>query len=138
MPPYRFLDHTADVGLVASGATLAEAFANAGEALSAILCDPDTVRELESRELIASASDTEALLVAWLSEVNYLFEVERFAFRRFEVRELADNTVESVGYGETLDLDRHEVGIQVKAVTYHELEIIEDAGGFSVRVILDV
>ncbi len=138
MTPYRYLDHTADVGIFASGPTLADAFASAGEALAALLCEPDSVQERDSREVAASAPDTEALLVAWLSEVNFLFEVERFAFRRFEVRELADGAVRAVGHGETIDSARHEVGIQVKAVTYHEIEIAEDADGFSVQVILDI
>ena len=138
MSPYEYFDHTADVGIAASGATLEEAFAAAGEGLAALLCEPETVLEREEREVAASAPDVEALLVAWLSEINYLFEVDGFAFRAFDVLEVGDGAVRGVGRGEPLDMSRHRVGEGVKAVTYHQLEVRQDADGCSVRVILDI
>ena len=93
MKAYEFFDHTADVGIAATGATLAEVFEAAAEGLAAILCDPETVIEREELEIETSAPDVESLLVAWLNEVNYLFEVRGFAFRSFEVREIGQEDV---------------------------------------------
>lgn len=138
MSPYEYFDHTADVGIAASGATLKEAFAAAGEALAALLCEPETVVEREEREVAATAPDLEGLLVAWLSEINYIFEVDDFGFRTFDVLEVGEGVVRGVGRGEPLDTSRHRVGEGVKAVTYHELEVRQDADGCSVRVILDI
>ena len=138
MSPYEYADHTADVGIVATGASLEEAFGAAGEGLAALLCDPETVREREEREVAVSAPDLETLLVEWLSEINYLFEVHGFAFRSFDVLEVGERTVRAVGRGEPVDLSRHRVGEQVKAVTYHELEVRQDADGCTVRVIVDI
>ena len=141
MAPYDYLDHTADVGIVATGASLEEAFSAAGEGLAALLCAPETVAEVEEREVsatVASAADVEALLVEWLSEINFQFAVGEFAFRSFEVREVGEGVVRAVGRGERLDPSRHRVGEGVKAVTYHGLEVRQGADGWSVRVILDI
>ncbi len=138
MSPYGYLDHTADMGIAASGASLEETFVCAGEALAAFLCAPETVRDRETREIEVSAADREALLVAWLNEVNYRFEVDRFAFRAFKIRELSDTALRAVGRGEPLDPSRHRVGQQVKSVTYHELSIRQDPNGFAAQVYLDI
>ncbi|MBI4328847.1 MAG: archease [Chloroflexi bacterium] len=138
MAPYQYLDHTADVGIVATGATLAEAFASAAEGLAAVLCDPETVEEREERPLAVSAADLETLLVEWLDEVNYDFEVHRFAYRRFVVHDVTEGHLRATGYGEPLDLSRHQLGEQVKAATYHLLEVRPDGDGYRLQVILDV
>lgn len=136
--PYRFLDHTADVGIVATGPGLAEAFASAGEGLAALLCDPETVEDRDALDIRISSVDEDSLLVDWLSEINYRFEVDRFAFRRFKVEDIGETALRAIGCGEPLDLARHHVGEQIKAVTYHQLEIKRQADGVTVRVIFDV
>ncbi len=136
--PYEYFDHTADVGIAAAGTSLEEVFAATGEGLAALLCAPETVREREERELAASAPDLEALLVEWLSEINYRFEVDGFAFRTFRVLEVGETAVRGFGRGEPLDVSRHRVGEGVKAVTYHGLEVRQDAEGWRVRVIVDI
>ncbi len=136
--PYSFLDHTADTGIIATGDDTAQAFAAAAEGLAASLCDPEGVHEREQRSITVEAPDRESLLVDFLSEINYRFEVDRFAFRRFTVAALTGTRIEATGYGEPLDSARHNLGPQVKAVTYHALEIMESPEGCRVQVILDV
>jgi SHS2 domain-containing protein len=155
--PYRYLEHTADAGIEATGATLAEAFAAAADGLAGWLCDARTVAERDTREFAVSAADMESLLVDWLNEVNFAFEVEHFAFRRFEVKEFvelelangggpagqadtsrAGASLRAVGYGEPLDPARHHPGEQVKSVTYHGVRIGKTADGWLVRVFLDI
>jgi SHS2 domain-containing protein len=136
--PYRYLEHTADAGLTATGGTLAELFASAAEGLAALLCDTATVQPRESVEITASAPDVETLIVAWLSEINYRFEVEHFAFRSFDVHEISHTKVVATGLGERIDPARHVIGAQVKAVTYHQLKVKRTPGGWSARVIVDI
>jgi SHS2 domain-containing protein len=138
MAPYRYIEHTADVAILATGATVEEMFAAAGEALAGFLCELEGVKERDERSVDASAPDLDALLVDWLSEINYMFEVERFAFRRFEVREAGGGSVRAVGFGEPLDPSRHTVGEQVKAVTYHGLKIEQGPPGYSAQVVMDI
>ncbi|MBI4305938.1 MAG: archease [Chloroflexi bacterium] len=136
--PYKYLEHTADTGIIANGRSLAEVFESAAEGLAALLCEPDTVKETTSREITVSAPELEALMVDWLAEINYQFEVDRFAYRRFKVNRITETELRATGQGEPIDPKRHRFGEQVKAVTYHQLEVKRGADGWSARVILDI
>ena len=100
MPGFEILEHTADVGLVAYGTDLREAFANAACGLFSLIAELDEVEERVSYPVEVQAPDEEALLVAWLNELIYLFEIERVVFKRFEVKELAAGRLEAEAYGE--------------------------------------
>jgi SHS2 domain-containing protein len=82
MPDFEILEHTADAGIVAHGATLAEAFAHTAEGMYALMVDLDGVREAEARETAASGQDLPRLLANWLLELLFLTETEA-VFHRF-------------------------------------------------------
>jgi len=136
--PYRILDHTADVGLEAEGATLAEAFANAATGMYSIMVHLDRVSERVQRPVQVKAKDAEGLLTAWLLELLFITEVEGLVFRRFDVQEASPRHLAAVAHGEPLDPQRHPKGAVVKAVTRHALEVGPIDGGYRVRVILDI
>jgi SHS2 domain-containing protein len=136
--PYRILDHTADVGLEAEGATLAEAFANAAIGMYSIMVHLDRVSERVQRPVEVKAKDAEGLLTAWLLELLFITEVEGLVFRRFDVQEASPRHLAAVAHGEPLDPQRHPKGAVVKAVTRHALEVGPIEGGYRVRVILDI
>ena len=136
--PYRILDHTADVGLEAKGATLAEAFANVATGMYSIMVHLDRVSERVQRPVEVEAEDAEGLLTAWLLELLFITEVEGLVFRRFDVQEASPRHLTAVAHGEPLDPERHPKGAVVKAVTRHGLEVGPIEGGYRVRVILDI
>jgi SHS2 domain-containing protein len=137
-PPFETFDHTADVGIVARGATLSEAFANAAKAMFSLMVDIDRVGEREERRVEAEADDREGLLVAWLAELLYISEVDNLVFSRFEVDEISDTRIVARAFGEPLDLERHDPQLMIKAVTRHMLQVAPQDGGFQVRAILDI
>jgi len=136
--PYRILDHTADVGLEAEGATLAEAFANAATGMYSIMVHLDRVSERVQRPVEVETEDVEGLLTAWLLELLFITEVEGLVFRRFDVLEASPTRLVAVAHGEPLDPERHPKGAVVKAVTRHGLEVGPIEGGYRARVILDI
>lgn len=136
--PYRILDHTADVGLEATGATLGEAFANAATGMYSIMVHLDHVWERAQRRVEVQADDVEGLLTAWLLELLFVTEVEGLVFRRFDVQQASPTRLLAIAHGEPLDAKRHPKGAVVKAVTRHGLEVRPFDGGYRVRVILDV
>lgn len=136
--PYRILDHTADVGLEAEGATLAEAFANVATGMYSIMVRLDRVSERVQRPLEVEAEDAEGLLTAWLLELLFITEVEGLVFRRFDIQEASPRRLVAVAHGEPLDTERHPKGTVVKAVTRHNLEVGPVKGGYRVRVLLDI
>jgi SHS2 domain-containing protein len=136
MKRYRLLEHTADIGLVAYGQSLSEAFANAAYGLFSIICDLRGVRESESRQVEVKASDIEGLLFDWLNNLIYVFDAELLLLKRFDIREFSANRLKAVCYGEKSDPSRHRLKMGVKSATYHMLKVDKERN--QVRVIFDV
>jgi SHS2 domain-containing protein len=135
---YEQIDHTADVGFRVFGATLEELFENAAFALFDIMFNLETVGARQERELRIESSDRVALLVDWLSELNFLFFTEGMVFKEFEILELANTALQATARGEPYDPERHEIFTEVKAITYHGLEINKTDEGWEAQVILDL
>lgn len=135
--PVRFheIEHTADRALRIYGATWEAFLVNAAHGMNSILASaPDRAPGRKSKPVELQAIDAESLLVAWLSELAYWAEAEALIFDTFVFHELDTARVKSTVTGFRAEkLDRH-----VKAVTYHDLRVAEDAAGFSATVVFDV
>ena len=131
-------DHTADVGLEAWGATSGEALAEAGLGLQGIMLHAGSVRSSDARTFRVSADDAAALVVAWLSELLYVFETDGWLSASLDVAVNDQCRLSATARGETFDERRHVLGVGVKAVSYHDLEVHGDADAVRIRVILDV
>jgi SHS2 domain-containing protein len=135
---HETFDHTADLGLRARAADLNTLFAEAAEALFETLVeDLGTVLATQSRNLHLSGTDREYLLFDWLKELLYLFDAEHFLCCRFDVQVAADGLI-GTAWGEPLDRSRHELGHEVKAITYHGLRVEQTADDWLVEVIVDI
>jgi SHS2 domain-containing protein len=127
---HETFDHTADLGLRIQAADLNALFAEAAEALVEVLVeDPTTVQAATKCEIQIAGSDREYLLFDWLKFVLYQFEVEHFLSRRFEV-DVSANRLTAVVWGEAIDRSRHELGHEVKAITYHGLKVEQTTDGW--------
>ena len=138
MQPFRVLEHTADIGFEAFGATRSEVFANAGRALMHLMVDLEAIVPREEVWLRAEASDMPSLLVNWLSEILYRFDAEGTLFRDFEFDELTEHSLAAMARGEKFDRRRHQLKLMVKAVTYHQLELKETEEGWRAQVYVDI
>jgi SHS2 domain-containing protein len=122
----------------ARGASLAEAFRYAALGMMSIILDPSAVRPKEARMVNVEASDPGQLLVRWLSELLYLFDGESFAVHETTVLSLEPGRLAAEVRGESFAPNRHPVRLDVKAVTYHQLSIVETKGSAAVRVFFDI
>ena len=136
MKRFEFIEHTADVGLIAYGKTLAEAFANAAYGMFSIITEPDAVREVESRRVEVSEMDMEAMLFEWLNSLIYYFDVETLLFRSFDIVEFKEGHLRAICRGEKYDPSRHHLKTGVKSATYHLLEVDREKN--QVQVIFDI
>ncbi len=136
-PRFELLDHTADIGALAYGRTLPEAFENAALAMFSVMADLSTVGEKEVRDIEVEGDSPEELLVAWLSELLYLSDTQQMVFRRFAIDQM-DHHLRGQAWGEPIDRDRHALGSGVKAVTRHLLAIDEKEGLHRIQVIFDI
>jgi len=120
------------------GASQEELFENAGAALTAVLTDRRRLRREKTAEISLEAPDLEALLVAWLNHLLYLYDVDAFLGREFKMLALTPQGLQAQALGETYDPGRHLAGTAVKAATYHHLEIANRNGRWQATVILDL
>jgi SHS2 domain-containing protein len=134
---FEILEHTADVGIIAYGADLEQAFANAARGLFSLITELDDVGEVTHQDIVVNAGDVESLLVAWLNELVYRFDTEGILFRRFEISQLDETHLKARGYGEKVDVSKHKLKTGVKAATYHMLRVDRN-DGYRVQVIFDI
>ena len=136
--PYRQLPHTADLAWRLWGASLPELFENAGRALSATLTDRRYLRRRATREVLLRAGDREALLVDWLNHLLYLFDLDGFLARDFQVESLTPERLKARVTGECFDPARHPARTGGKAATFHQLSIMPVGDGWQATVVLDL
>ena len=138
MEPFRILEHTADIGFEAFGATREEVFANAARALFHIIVELDSVECHGTVNLRVEGADAPSLLVNWLSELLYLQDTEGWLFREFEINSLSENSLAAAARGEKSEPGRHLLKLLVKAITYHQLELEPTATGWRAQVYVDI
>ncbi len=133
---FELIEHTADVGLRVWGEDLDELFAEAGLGLIAVM--GETHGPADSIEHVhVTAPDLEALMVDWLSEVLYLFEVRGLVPVSVQTRVVPAWSLTADLQGTGPDAFRQH-GPAVKAVTYHGVEVGAQPGQASATVYLDV
>ena len=143
MAGFTLLEHTADVGVAATGQTLGEALAWAAKGMLSIIYDLDTVVVRDCLSVSVASRDREALVVDWLNELLYQYEAQDFLTKECQVTLEEDGTrLEARCWGETLDPARHRILTVVKAATYHQLEVAHPSlpgkDQWRIQVILDV
>jgi len=130
---YELIDHTGDIGLVARAPTLEELFAECARAMTAILAEvPAPAPQGSDRFPVTGAEPAEELR-DFLSELLYRFSADR----RIYVRFAAEPGALSADW-EPYDPGRHPLLTELKAVTYHQLEVVREGDGWRGRVIFDV
>ena len=138
----REIDHTGDVGLRVRADTLPQLFERAAAGAFYVLSDPSDVAPAESTSLIVRGRDREALLLRWLSELNYRHTVDRRLYTDFAVSSVTETgdewVLEATVRGEPIDPDRHVVYTEIKAVTFHGLAVQPTDDGWEAQVIFDM
>ena len=138
MKRFEVLDHTADIGLVIYGEDLRELFDNAGEAFFHLITDLRKVKRRVERRIDIGGESLDRLMVDWLSELLYLHDVENLLFRGFKVESVGEGGLKAIVEGEPFQEGVHVIKTEVKAVTYHQIEVRQEEGRWRARVILDL
>jgi len=139
MKRFEIFEHTADIGVIAYGKTLKQAFANTAYGMFSILiADLNQVEISRTVEIEVSGNDLEEVLVAFLSELLYNHTVGNLILKRFSIKKIENTSLRAKAYGEMYDPSRHELLREIKTVTYHQLKIEEKEGYFRIQVIFDI
>ncbi|MBY8978963.1 MAG: archease [Candidatus Lokiarchaeota archaeon] len=140
---FEFRDHTADVQVRSWGSSLEEAFSQTAYSLMATITpNLKKITPKVERELTIEAEDKEALLFDFLSEFLYIFDVDELIFNQIYVRSIEKFNdkykLRATLIGEKFDLNKHEIGIEVKAITYSFLNIEEKHESTIIDIVFDI
>ena len=135
----EIFEHTADAGIRAESSTLSEAFHEVSLAFTEIITGgslPDTKNNFE---INIESSSLDSLLVNYISHLIYLFDTENFLVSSVDVsiKSGLSNTVSGILKGDFYNEAIHGYGVEIKAVSYHMLEISEGPPS-KIVVILDL
>jgi Uncharacterized conserved protein len=134
---WEHFPHDADVGVRGFGATSAEAFEHAAEALTAVVTHA-TVEPKMAIDVRCEAPDLELLFVEWLNAIIYEMAVRDMLFGRFAVQ-IEDTRLKGTLWGEPVDVERHAPACEPKGATYTALKVAADNNGlWSAACIVDV
>jgi len=134
---FEIVKHTADVGIIAYGTDIRQAFANAARAMFSLITELDEVEEVIYRDIELTAPDQESLIVEWLNELIYLFDTENIIFKRFDITQLNSTQLKARSYGEKVNSSKHKLKTGIKAATYHMLRISK-GDGYRIQVLFDI
>lgn len=124
---YKILDHVTDAFIEVTASDLDEAFIIAANSVVEITLDRDKVEEKEKKAFNIKSKDLRYLLYNWLEAIIYQLITEGFAIKRIKL-DLHNNEeykISSIIYGEPIDLKKHNFKVEIKAPTFHEMDISE-------------
>lgn len=138
---FEFFEVTADTGYWAYGNTIEESFENAGLAMFEVMTNTENVSQNIKKEVTIISEDKVSLLYDWLSELLFLHDTEFIFFSRFkvEIRKYKEEyKLNAEIWGEEIDYSKHNQSNEVKAVTFHLMEIQKEDGIYKSQIILDL
>ena len=138
VPGFEIVEHTADIGIRVRGRNPKELFINAALGMCAIMTDPARVSPDRVEPIEVEAESLPELLVAWLNEIIYMIEAKEMLFSHYEIASLTPTRLAGTIAGETFDPDKHDLKIQIKACTYHELKVGKENSNWFGQVIFDI
>jgi len=137
---YELIDHTADIGIRVQGSSLEDLFIKTAEALFDISIS--SKRSLISAidvPIAIEADSVDQLMVRWLQELLYIFESRHLTLSNFRIDEIDERHLVGSAKGSRFDSTRHSQKLCIKAVTYHQLEVVKDDDGkWYAKVIFDI
>jgi SHS2 domain-containing protein len=142
--PFEFLDDidTADVAFRAWGKTIEEMFISAAEAtMNVMAADLEKIERRRKVDIGLDADEIDMLLFNLLQEIIFLKDAEQLLVRIDDVRiERGDGTfsLTATGWGDSIDPERHELIVDVKAVTLHRYKVEQTGNGWETFIILDI
>ncbi|MEE8432672.1 MAG: archease [Candidatus Desulfatibia sp.] len=135
---YTLIDHTADFGIHVFGTDPVELFANAAFATFDMLTEIDSLENLDTADLKVTGDDWPDLMVNWLRELLYFWNGKELLVKQVHILALSENELSAKVELDPFDPDRHEIKIEIKAVTYHQIQVSRGSEGWEAKVIFDV
>jgi len=135
---YKLIEHTADISIRVKASNLKSLFKNAALAMFDIIARKQKSKpaKKETLKISQEAEGREELFINWLNELLFLSATKRSIFTDFKIDKLSDDSIEAVAVSE--DISNYKVKTEIKAATYHELQLKKTGSVWQAKVVLDV
>jgi SHS2 domain-containing protein len=138
MKKYEFINHTADLGIRVWGESIQELFKNAAYSMFDIIADLNRVELKKTMKVHIEKEELDELLADWLRNLLYKFNGDRYLLKEFKIETIDTQGLKANVKGEKMDLSRHHLKREIKAVTYHGLGVKKIDRGWEAQIIFDV
>jgi len=141
MKEFEIIEHTADIGLIAYGKNREQVFINAAKGMFEIIAGENkNLKENFYDKIKLEADNLEGLLFAWLNELLYIGETRLVILNKFHIKELSDYQIKAEVEGMKINPPSVKIEKEIKAATYHHLEIKKDeeSGLWRAQIIFDI
>ncbi|MBU1163284.1 MAG: archease [Proteobacteria bacterium] len=135
---YEAIDHTADLGIRVFGADAKDLFANAAFALFDLITDIDALKGLNEYKVHITGDDWPDTMVNWLRELLYLWTCKEMLVKATDIFYLTEHEVTARVNFDLFDPDLHKIKNEIKAVTYHQIQVEKGPLGWESKIIFDV
>ena len=135
---YKITDHTADFGMHVFGSDLQDLFTNAAHALFDVITDIERVEGVKTRELHVTGDDWPDLMVNWLREMLFLWTGSELLVKEVLIRSISAYELTANVLADPYNPDRHIIKDEIKAVTYHQIQVEKGEAGWESKIIFDV
>lgn len=137
-PNFDLLDHTADLGIKVRGTDLEDLFAGAARSMMQLMVKGKTPENTTSRRLSVSGEDLADLMIRWLGEILYLFDGEKEVVDDVQIDFISNSRIDATLSLTPFDPEFYEILHEIKAVTYHQIEVVEKANHWEATIIFDL
>ena len=136
--PYRIIPHTADFGIQVFGDSISHLFCNAGYAMYDLIAKTGRLAAAGDTELVISGMDWPDLMVNWLRELLYLWTDEKKLVSCIEITAISEYRLTAEIKFDYYDKRRHRIHHEIKAVTYHQIQVAQVDSVFFAQIIFDL
>jgi SHS2 domain-containing protein len=134
---YELIDHTADFGIRVFGKDPADLFRNGALALTDLITDASRVKGTQTCHLQVAANDWQELMVTWLGELLYLWAGKEMLIQDVAIQSICENEIDALVRVEAYSPKRHVLKNEIKAVTYHQIQVFDSGTQWQAQVIFD-
>ena len=138
---FRYLEHVTDAYIEAYGDSMEEAFSYAAKGTLNVMFEIKDIQGTSKVDFRIEGVDYYELLFNWLERVHLFITIDNQVISNFELKiSKLDSKYQLTGSGmaETIDIIKHGYKIEIKGVTYHEMEILQQGNQYKVKFILDL
>jgi SHS2 domain-containing protein len=138
---FKYFDTTADIGIQVQSSNMNEAFRYSALATLNLITDIEKIEKNISKEITIESEDIYGLLYDWITELLILLDSENFIASEYNLSiSKGENSYILSGeiIGDLYDTNRYNYKTEVKAITYHEMNIKQEDNDINIKFIVDL